>query len=232
MINYCLPIIKQNKTEIFEIIEKNISEYQYFEVWLDYVEESDEAFITKLTNLLGEKLIVLFRRQNMEPMITDLEHRFNIIALLSNTNTFLDLDITQQEELEHIERNNMTVNLIVSYHNYENTPDDGELKNTVQDMEYHKPAIYKIATMCQNKNDALRLLQLQQELKTQNKRHIVLGMGEFGTITRVFGTLWGNEMIFAPKNAEEASAPGQLTKSQLDTVFRVLESRIMNYGFP
>lgn len=223
-INYCLPIIKQNKTEIFEIIEKNISEYQYFEVWLDYVENADEAFITKLTNLLGDKLIVLFRRQNMEPIMLDLEHRFNIIALISNTNSFLDLDITQQEELEHIEKNNMTINLIVSYHNYAQTPDDEELRNTVQDMEYHKPAIYKIATMCQNENDALRLLQLQQELKQQNKKHIVLGMGEFGTITRVYGTLWGNEMIFAPKNLDESSAEGQLTKKQLENIFDKLNA--------
>ena len=47
-------------------------------------------------------------------------------------------------------------------------------------------------------------------------------MGEFGTITRIFGTLWGNEMIYAPKEKKNASAPGQLTKIQLETIFKEL----------
>lgn len=49
-------------------------------------------------------------------------------------------------------------------------------------------------------------------------------MGEFGIITRIFGTIWGNEMIFAPKSIEGASAPGQLTKKQLEDIFKALEN--------
>ena len=64
-INYCLPIIKNNKEEILEIIEKNISEFQFFEVWLDYVEDLDDVFVEKLINLLNDRLIVLFRRQKI-----------------------------------------------------------------------------------------------------------------------------------------------------------------------
>jgi len=92
-------------------------------------------------------------------------------------------------------------------------------------MNKHNPDIYKIATMCTSETDALKLLLLQQNLKGQNKRHIVLGMGEFGTITRVFGTLWGNELIYAPLTQEEASAPGQLTKEELAVIFDKLNAK-------
>jgi 3-dehydroquinate dehydratase I len=221
-INYCLPIIKNNKEEIFEIIEKNISEYQYFEVWLDYIEELDETFLAKLTSLLQNKHIMLLRRNNLEPIRMDLQKRFDIISLISISETLLDLDISQKEELEHITKNELNINLILSYHNYEKTPSDDELTNIILDMEKYKPAIYKIATVCQNENDALRLLQLQSLLKEQNKKHIILGMGKFGTITRVYGTLWGNEMIFAPKTLDEQSAEGQLTKQELEKIFEVL----------
>lgn len=223
-INYCLPIIKSSKEEILEVIEKNISEYQYFEVWLDYVADLDESFITKLTTLLQDKLVVVFRRQNLETISMNLEQRFNIISLISNSEAFLDLDITQKEELEHIKKNDMTIKLIVSYHNYEKTPEDEELQNILLDMESYLPEMYKISTVCNDQNDALRLLQLQLFIKEQNKKYIILGMGEFGTITRVYGTLWGNEMIFAPKSHEDLSAHGQLTKKQLETIFRELES--------
>jgi 3-dehydroquinate dehydratase len=62
-------------------------------------------------------------------------------------------------------------------------------------------------------------------LKKENKRCIILGMGEHGMITRIFGTLWGNEMVFAPQTKSEASAPGQLTKQQLATIFATLQEK-------
>ena len=49
-------------------------------------------------------------------------------------------------------------------------------------------------------------------------------MGEFGVVSRVFGALWGNEMTFAPAVKTEQSAPGQLTRSQLENIFKELES--------
>jgi 3-dehydroquinate dehydratase type I len=77
--------------------------------------------------------------------------------------------------------------------------------------------------MCQTEQDALRLLQLLLELKAKNQRCIILGMGEHGITTRIFGTLWGNELIFAPETLAEQSAPGQLTRQQLDNITAILK---------
>src|SRR5205823_6146188 len=120
----------------------------------------------------------------------------------------------------YLKRKRLKIKTIISYHNYKKTPVD--LVTIIKQMDEHHPSIYKIATICNNEIDALKLLLLQQNLRAQNKRHIILGMGEFGTITRVFGTLWGNEMIYAPQTEQEASAPGQLTKNQLEEIFRIL----------
>lgn len=221
-INYCLPIIKKDKRDIFEIIEKNISEYRYFEVWLDYVSDFDETFITNLITLLQERLIVLFRRQNLEPMIMNQQQRLETILLLSNSPAFVDLDISQIEELKYITKNAKHTKLILSYHNYKITPSEQNLQRLLVAMKKYNPQMYKLATFCQSQNDAVRLLQLQQTLKAQNTKHIILGMGKFGTITRVFGTLWGNEMIFSPKTLDEKSADGQLTKLELEKIFEIL----------
>lgn len=215
MINYCLPIIKNKKADVLTTIEQNEKEYQFFEVWLDYIKNFDEAFLTQLINLLGEKLIVVFRRQHLEKPMMDQQKRLTMLALLKNADAIVDLDISQAEELKTTNNN-----LLLSYHNYDNTPSNDALQKIITTMEQYHPTIYKIATMCQTEQDALRLLELQQALKQQNKKHIVLGMGEYGTITRIFGTLWGNEMIFAPKEKSEASAPGQLTKEQLEKILK------------
>jgi 3-dehydroquinate dehydratase type I len=95
----------------------------------------------------------------------------------------------------------------------------------VETMNSYAPTIYKISTYCKSPEDAVRLLTLICSLKKENKRCIILGMGKHGMITRIFGTLWGNEMIFAPQIEHEASAPGQLTKQQLDTIFATLQRK-------
>ncbi|HVA96752.1 MAG TPA: type I 3-dehydroquinate dehydratase [Candidatus Acidoferrales bacterium] len=219
-INYCLPIIKKSKQEVLDVIEKNRNEYQYLEIWLDPIKDLDTQFIDRLTYMLQDKLIVLFSRGNKIKTQMTHEKKSEIIAVMDGSDSYLDLDIAESEELAYLKRKSLKVKTIISYHNYKETPVD--LEDIIKQMDKHNPDIYKIATMCNNETDALKLLLLQQNLKLQNKRHIVLGMGEFGTITRVFGTLWGNELIYAPETKQESSAPGQLTKEELETILKIL----------
>jgi len=224
-IHYCLPIIKKTKEEVLETIKMNRQEYDYFEIWLDYVRDVDESFVKHLIADLQEKLLLLFRRQNLEEIHMQENTRKHILSLLQNTPALIDLDITtQREELEYIKENNLQVQLITSYHNYTETPDNETFEKIISDMAYYAPAIYKVATFCQTENDTMQLLQLLLTLRKQDKQYIVLGMGEKGLATRIFGTVWGNAMIFAPRKKDENSAPGQLTKTQLEDIFSIIRN--------
>lgn len=221
-IKYCLPIIKHKKNDVLAMIQ-NHADYQYFEVWIDYIEDLDNKFIEELRNKLGDTLILLFRRKRFDPITMSFENRIAIIHLLANSKTFLDLDIiNQKEELNYITHKRVHITPIISYHNYKETPSDQEFKILLSIMAQNQPLIYKIATFCNSENDALRLLQLQQQLLQEQKKHIILGMGPQGIITRVFATIWGNEFIFAPLTGASGTAPGQLTKTQLETIFKEL----------
>ncbi len=221
-INYCLPIIKKSKSEVLETIDQNRSEFSFFEVWLDYIEDLDIEFIEKLSDELGEKLIFLLRRQNLEQIQMSLQKRHTIMQLLSHQKSLLDLDIRQQDELHFLKEQSLLSPLILSYHNYGETPQKEVLRETIESMREYKPAIYKIATFCKTKKEAVRLLDLLVELKDQSLRCIILGMGELGTVTRIFGTLWGNELVFAPLEKTASSAPGQLTKEELEKIFSTI----------
>lgn len=223
-IKYCLPIIKSDKEDVIKLIQENINDYEFFEVWLDYIENIDQGFLARLINLLQERLIILLRRKNLESGIMPLQKRHDIILSLTNSKTFLDLDISQKDELQYVERAGKNINLITSYHNYDETPNFKVLTNIIKLMEKYSPKVYKISTLCQNEDDAFRLMQLLLAIRGEKKKYIILGMGKFGTITRVYGTLWGNEMIFAPKNLEEQSAEGQLTKQDLEAIFKKLNT--------
>lgn len=222
-IKYCLPIIKSSKEEVLQEILQNVDSYDFFEIWLDCIEDLDKNFIEILLNKFNDKLILLFRRQNLEKGKLSVDLKREIIDLLDGSKSLLDLDIfDQKEDLEFVNQNNLEIKKIVSYHNYEQTPTLDELQKITEKMDKFNPDILKVATFCQNKEDSIKLLNLMLLLKKGNKKFIVLGMGAEGLITRIFGALWGNELSFAPIIPEGKSAEGQLTKRQMENVLKEL----------
>lgn len=220
-IKYCLPIIKSSKEEVLQEILQNLDSYDFFEVWLDYIEGLDKNFIEILFNKFNDKLILLFRRQNLEKGQLSVDLKREIVNLLNGSENLLDLDIfDQKEDLEFINQNNLNVKKIVSYHNYEQTPALDELQKITEEMDKFNPDILKVSTFCQNKEDSIKLLNLILLLKKGNKKFIVLGMGAEGLITRIFGAFWGNELNFAPIDLKEKSAEGQLTKKQMENILK------------
>ncbi len=220
-IHYCLPVIKSTQEEVLHTIKTYNDEYTFFEVWLDYIEDLKSDFIDTLINSQKKKLILLFRRQNLETPTMESSLREHIIKKLEDAKVLVDFDVEQQKDLLDTVKGKK-LQLITSFHDYTHTPTDNILNDVLERMASYNPTIYKISTLCQTEEDALRLMQLLLQLKKDEKRCIILGMGEQGSITRIFGTLWGNEMIFAPKEASEASAPGQLTKHDLESIFTII----------
>lgn len=221
---YCLPIIKSTFTEVEQTINKNILNYHYFEVWLDYIVDLEKHDIKRIIDRLNGRIIFLFRRKNFEELKLPGIQRIEIMHLLTNTTAYIDLDIQNQaQEIAYMKQQKLPVKCIISYHNYNETPRIKELEKVIAKMEQINPSMYKLATLCKDPQDAITLLQIQQQLIKKEKRHIVLGMGKHGMITRVFGTLWGNEIVFAPLQKSEESALGQLTGGELERVFSVLQ---------
>lgn len=220
----CLPIIKQNTSEVLATLEQHKKDYRYFEVWLDDLPDADDVFIRSLIKQYPDRIILVFRRPQLAPMQLPLARRLEVIRLCHGQPVLIDLDIgSQQPELAAIAKENLTIKAIVSYHNYELTPSQAELHKLVRRMQVRRPHILKIAAFCRNPEDCLRLLGLSLRLRSGGQRCIILGMGEYGMATRIFGTLWANEMIFAPVSREGQSAPGQLTRQELDTINTILE---------
>lgn len=234
-IQYCLPIIKKTKEEILSQISEN-PDYDFYEIWLSYIEDLDTDFVWKISDQYNGKSIFLFRKQNLEKSNLEQELKEKIIKLIETSDNFLDLDINdQKEELDFIKSEKLNNKLIVSYHNYKQSLRDKSLKQSlpaeagketlddvIRKMEKYNPEIYKVSTFCKTPEDSLKLLTFLLKLKSEQKKFIILGMGENGLIARIFGTLWGNEMTFAPVDDHEKSAPGQLTKDKMEKILEIL----------
>ncbi len=222
---YCLPIIKSSKQDVLDTIAQNSAYYAYFEIWLDYIEAVDRDFVSGLANAYPDKLLLLFRRQLLEPIHMPLDARLDLLRGLSGSPVYVDLDVpTQQAELTIVAKEQLKLQLIASYHNYQDTPPAPELTRIADIIGTYHPTILKIATFCRHESDAIHLLELQQKLKARGQKHIIAGMGPHGDATRIFGTLWGNFLVFAPRDLSEQSAPGQFTRERLESIFRILAS--------
>jgi len=97
--------------------------------------------------------------------------------------------------------------LIVSYHNFEKTPDLPELEQIAERCRAAQADIVKVACMVNDEQDILNI----KSLYTKNHPIIALGMGEKGVITRTKAYEWGAPFTFAAAAADAATAPGQIS---------------------
>lgn len=221
---YCLPIIKKTTAETLESIKNNSDYYGAFEIWLDYLEDFNLEFLHKLEQFENKKIILLFRRKNLDPIKMYLTTRIEIINTLKKSSLWLDLDITQREEILHATKIKLNDRLIISFHDYANTPEDIYLEKIVDKIIKFNPEIIKISTMCNKESDVLRLLKFKKSFMEKDRKHIVLGMGEKGIVTRIFGALWSNELIFIPETLDEQSASGQINRKEFDKIMEKIQS--------
>jgi 3-dehydroquinate dehydratase I len=116
--------------------------------------------------------------------------------------------------------------LIVSYHNYENTPPREELKVLVNRCFSFGADVAKIACQVNCEADAARILSLYDFDYQANvdKKIVAIGMGEKGKITRPASLLLGAPFTYASMSTGKETAPGQLTKQTLEDILDCLKN--------
>lgn len=109
--------------------------------------------------------------------------------------------------------------VIVSYHNYDSTPDAESLNTITQSLFDAGADIAKIACMVKLPEDNAKILGLYADFENL----VAIGMGTAGIITRVIAPLMGAPFTFASVAGIETS-PGQLDEHELSNIVNLLES--------
>jgi 3-dehydroquinate dehydratase-1 len=100
---------------------------------------------------------------------------------------------------------------IVSFHDFQRTPLERDLVAVAEVARWHSAEIVKLAVTAQSSYDVDRLLGI---LRThRDKNLIVIALGPYGVMSRVFFPLVGSLITYAYLNA--ANAPGQLALAEL-----------------
>ncbi|WP_426510787.1 type I 3-dehydroquinate dehydratase [Dactylosporangium sp. McL0621] len=99
--------------------------------------------------------------------------------------------------------------VVVSYHDFDKTPDEDFLRGTVEAARAAGADLVKISTMAHGPEDLRRLAALLLRYDSM----VVIGMGAEGAATRVFFPVLGSRITYAA-DGERPSAPGQLPFSE------------------
>jgi 3-dehydroquinate dehydratase-1 len=112
--------------------------------------------------------------------------------------------------------------VILSFHNFDNTPDETYILERLQRAQEMGADIAKVAVMPRNYQDVLVLLSATLKARSEllDIPMVTMSMGAEGGVTRLAGGLFGADITFAI--GKQASAPGQIPIGELRQAMAVL----------
>jgi len=138
------------------------------------------------------------------------EERFLLLRqCISFGARYVDVEIESEAKFISTLREDATKHhckLILSYHNFEKTPELSELEEIADRCHAAQADIVKIACMVNGERDVLNI----KSLYSKNYPIVALGMGEQGVITRLKACEWGAPFTYAAADPDAATAPGQV----------------------
>ena len=109
--------------------------------------------------------------------------------------------------------------LICSSHNFQRTPKN--LSAVYHRCRKTRAGIIKLATMANGISDNNIMFGVLQQARKDRQPIIGICMGEYGEATRIIGGKIGSLLTFGGTGASSKTGPGQLTVSELKTIFHV-----------
>ncbi|MFW9945721.1 MAG: type I 3-dehydroquinate dehydratase [Candidatus Odinarchaeota archaeon] len=245
--NICIPIpIKSNNLRGINLVIDRALEFnpEFIELRFDYIDTFQnitQDFVQSLKNYIKNKssLILTFRHHSEggQTKIDEFE-RLKILKILMNSQPeFFDIEMNSATEtlstiisLSFMKK----VNLIFSYHNFEETIpnkiakeiilrfEERIIKNELNEFDILGKSIYKLIFTAQNFEDNLVALELCKEISKNNKKVISFCMGELGILSRILSVKLGSFLTYAA--LEEPTAPGQIKINTLQKIYKLLFS--------
>ncbi|WP_305514147.1 MULTISPECIES: type I 3-dehydroquinate dehydratase [unclassified Methanobrevibacter] len=147
------------------------------------------------------------------------EERFNILYECCDLVDYVDIELQSDDEYIH-EIHETGVETIVSYHDFEKTPDLNEIMYIVE-KEHELGDIAKVAFMPQDLEDTLTILAVLSHCENT----IAISMGDLGSYTRVMASKFDSPITFAA--GTDATAPGQIDIETMKALLN-MDLNIMN----
>lgn len=219
----CIPIIAATNTEALGALHKIASLGYLAELRLDYLENPN---LPKLLHNPPTPIIVTNRPSDEGGRWQGSEaQRQELLEMALEFGVpYLDVELRSERGWRNrlIKNRPSSTRIILSWHNFQQTPESAELEDLLAEQLSAGADIIKMVTMAQDEADNLRLLALIPLARARGKEIIAFCMGPKGKLSRVISPMIGGYLSFATLATGQESAPGQLTVTELETVWKIL----------
>jgi len=149
--------------------------------------------------------------------LNDYERTVLLSAAIRSGATYVDIEydseIAYRQQLIVLAKR-LRSKLIISYHNFETTPDVDILNQIIEQAKNMNADLVKLAVTANSPADSAKIMSLY----SQHNNLIAFAMGDVGKITRIAAPFLGAEFTFAAVNEKHLTAPGQMTASQMEEI--------------
>lgn len=220
----CVSIGREDIADAVAVTESIASLADVLEIRLDCLAAPDiSPFVAAI-----EKPLLFTNRPQWEggQFTGDEKQRLAILLeAVSQNCAYVDLEllspaVSQQEMRSALQ--DSTTQLILSWHNFEDTPSREELVGRMAIMQDNGADIGKIITTAHSSDDVLRVLQLQEIATKLEFPLIAFCMGKPGVISRVATCGLGGYMTYCAVSETEVTAPGQLSVKGLRAIYSLM----------
>lgn len=207
----CVSIGKMGFNECIEVLKI----CSLAEIRFDLLDFSNDEY-TKLFNQ-DCNIIATYR-----PGATDeLSRKKTLLKAIENGADYLDIELDAPSEYftclyNKAKKHNTKV--IVSYHNYTETPTLNKLYSIVENSKSKGSDIVKIACQVNSPSDLSRL----QSLYAKYDNIITIGMGKKGVISRVSALYLGSPFTYVSASDKYKTAPEQLSYKEYQQIINII----------
>lgn len=150
-----------------------------------------------------------------------------LIDAITADAAYIDIELNTEKKLRNeviLAAKDRQTAVIISNHNFTETPTTGILEDTLHQMMDSGADIGKIVTTAHDPADVVRVLSLLQSSRA-NKFHLsAFCMGAVGRISRLATLYLGGCMSYVAVDDLSATAPGQFTIDQFHSLIHLFES--------
>lgn len=210
----CLCLGESTLEKNRELVLKNRPYIDMCELRVDLLASKEQKKAAEFPRMVDVPVILTIRRtqDGGRFSLTERSRKDLFLKALEGNFAYIDIEDDIKKNDVELKAREKGVRIIRSLHDMERIPDD------IFSKIYHlaeRGDVAKVAVTPRSFQDVITLFKIKEELKGIEK--IIIGMGEFGTCTRILYKLMGSLLTFASDNEV---APGQLSARKLKLEYR------------
>lgn len=145
-----------------------------------------------------------------------------LIRAATSGSSYVDWEFRPSEQLPD-ELSVMRERVILSYHDFEQTPAERELESLFDQMAASSTGVVKVVTLAQRMEDNISSLNLIGRGRNRGIEVVAFCLGPLGRISRLACLLMGGAFTYAALESGAEAAPGQLTLAKMRQLLELLK---------